>query len=154
MEQRSEKEAMDRFSTIHILLVEDNEGDILLTREALEEGKLMNTLSVVRDGEAAIGFLRKQGKYTDADTVDLIMLDVNLPKMNGHEVLAEIKNDHVLKHIPVVMLTTSSSERDIISAYDNHANCYITKPVHVAEFLQVVSGIEHFWISLVQLPPK
>lgn len=145
---------MAQLSPIHILLVEDNEGDILLTREALDEGKLLNRLSVVRDGAEAIDFLRKRGKHTEADTPDLMMLDVNLPKMNGHEVLHEIKNDDELKHIPVVMLTTSSSERDIVAAYDNHANCYITKPVDVTEFLQVVSGIEHFWITLVQLPPR
>jgi len=145
---------MPQHSPIHILLVEDNEGDILLTREALEEGRLLNRLSVVRDGAEAIDFLHKQCRHAQADAPDLIMLDVNLPKMNGHEVLREIKNDDRLKHIPVVMLTTSSSERDILRAYDNHVNCYITKPVNVNDFLQVVLSIEHFWITLVQLPPK
>jgi chemotaxis family two-component system response regulator Rcp1 len=145
---------MAQISPVHILLVEDNDGDILLTREALEEGRLLTDLSVVRDGAEAIAFLRREGRHAPAKRPDLILLDVNLPKMNGHEVLREIKNDDGLKHIPVVMLTTSSSERDIITAYGNHANCYITKPVDVNEFLQVILGIEHFWITLVSLPPR
>lgn len=145
---------MTQTRPIHILLVEDNEGDILLTREAFEEGKLLTRLSVVKDGTAAMDFLRKKGNYAQVGTPDLIMLDVNLPRMNGHEVLREIKGDMALKRIPVVMLTTSSSERDIEMAYDNHANCYITKPVDVMEFLKVIAGIGHFWITLVQLPPK
>jgi CheY-like chemotaxis protein len=138
--------------TIHILLVEDNEGDILLTREALEEAKILTRLSVTKDGKEAIDFLTRQGKYPDAQLPDLLLLDVNLPKKNGHEVLQYIKGDDNLKHIPVIMLTTSSSERDINLSYNNYANCYITKPVEVNEFLQVVATIENFWISIVKLP--
>jgi CheY-like chemotaxis protein len=138
--------------TIHILLVEDNEGDILLTRDALEEAKIHTVLSVVKDGKEAIDFLTKQGKYPHAQIPDLILMDVNLPKKNGHEVLQYIKGDDHLKHIPVIMLTTSSSERDINLSYNNYANCYITKPVESNEFLQVVATIENFWISIVKLP--
>jgi CheY-like chemotaxis protein len=138
--------------TIHILLVEDNEGDILLTREAFEEAKIHTKLSVVKDGKEALDFLTRQGKYPDAQLPDLLLLDVNLPKKNGHEVLQYIKGDDHLKHIPVIMLTTSSSERDINLSYNNYANCYITKPVEVNEFLQVVATIENFWISIVKLP--
>jgi CheY-like chemotaxis protein len=139
---------------IHILLVEDNEGDILLTREALEDAKIITTLSVAKDGKEAIDFLSHQGKHTDAPLPDLLLLDINLPKKNGHEVLKYIKEDENLKHIPVIMLTTSSSERDINSSYGNYANCYITKPVEVNDFITVVSTIENFWISIVKLPTK
>ena len=137
---------------IHILLVEDNEGDILLTTEALEEAKIHIELSVVRDGEEAMDFVSKQAKYNDVQSPDLLLLDVNLPKKNGHEVLHYIKSNELLKHIPVIMLTTSSSEKDINTCYDNHANCYITKPVEVNDFLTVVTTIENFWISIVKLP--
>ncbi len=139
---------------IHILLVEDNEGDILLTTDALKEGKVSNTISVVKDGWEAIQYLEKAGKYSNASSPDFILLDVNLPKINGHEVLNKIKENEKLRHIPVIMLTTSSSEKDIFQSYQNHANCYITKPVEVNEFLKVVASIEDFWISIVQLPRK
>ena len=138
--------------TIHILLVEDNEGDILLTTEALHEGKIFNKISVVRDGKQAIDFLRKNNEYANVELPNLILLDVNLPKKNGHEVLMEIKSDAHLKHIPIIMLTTSSSEKDILLAYKNHANCYITKPVEVNDFINAVAKIEDFWISFVHLP--
>lgn len=139
---------------IHILLVEDNEGDILLTTEALNEGKIRNTISVAKDGWEAIQFLEKKGKYGGEQTPDLILLDVNLPKMNGHEVLSSIRSNEKLACIPVVMLTTSSSEKDVLQSYQNHANCYITKPVDVDDFLKVVLSIQDFWISIVQLPGK
>jgi len=137
---------------IHILLVDDNEGDILLTREALEEAKIVNRISVAYDGMEAIRFLKKAPPFTDRDTPDLILLDINLPKMDGKEVLSIIKNDPELKRIPVIMLTTSSSEKDILTSYDNHANCYITKPVDLERFMEVVRTIEDFWISIVKLP--
>lgn len=140
--------------SIHILLVEDNEGDILLTQEAFEDAKILNYLSIARDGQEAIHFLEKIGPYSDALTPDLVLLDVNLPKKNGHEVLKYIKGNARLKHIPVIMLTTSASERDIVESYENYANCYITKPVEVEDFLNVISSIEHFWIKIVQLPKK
>ncbi len=137
---------------IHILLVEDNEGDILLTKEAFEDAKLLTRLSVVRDGKEAVDFLTKEGSYKEAESPDLLLLDVNLPKKNGHEVLQFIKEDERLKHIPVIMFTTSSSETDINFSYQNHANCYITKPVDVNDFLSVITRIENFWISIVTLP--
>lgn len=140
--------------SIHILLVEDNEGDILLTSEALEDGKILNKLSVVRDGKEAMDFLDKKGKFIKALTPDLILLDVNLPKMNGHEVLKYVKQHKDLRRIPVIMLTTSSSQEDIDSSYQNYANCYITKPIEVGDFMNAVNQIEEFWVSLVKLPSK
>jgi CheY-like chemotaxis protein len=140
--------------SIHILLVEDNEGDILLTTEAFEDAKIYNTMSIARDGKEAVLFLNKEGKHADAQSPDLILLDVNLPKKNGHEVLQYIKGSDHLKHIPVIMLTTSTSEKDVIKAYRNYANCFITKPVEVEDFLKVVASIENFWIKIVQLPGK
>lgn len=137
---------------IHILLVEDNEGDILLTKEAFEDAKLLTRLSVVRDGKEAVDFLTKEGSFKEVESPDLLLLDVNLPKKNGHEVLQFIKEDDRLKHIPVIMFTTSSSETDINFSYQNHANCYITKPVDVNDFLSVITRIENFWISIVTLP--
>ena len=137
---------------IHILLVEDNEGDIFLVTEALEEGKIVNKISVIKDGKEAIDFLEKTGKYESTSMPDLILLDVNLPKKNGHEVLEYIKAKENLKQIPVIMLTTSSSEKDILMSYKNHANCFITKPVDVDNFLKVVYSIENFWINIVALP--
>jgi CheY-like chemotaxis protein len=137
---------------IDILLVEDNEGDILLISEALEEGKVINSINIARDGEKAIDYLEKRGGNKEAISPDLIILDVNLPRKNGHEVLEYVKESEHLKHIPVIMLTTSSSEKDIIKSYKNHANCYITKPVEADAFLDAVTSIERFWISLVQLP--
>lgn len=137
---------------IHILLVEDSEGDILLTTEALEEGRILNTLSVVRDGDEAIRFLEKSYPYADAKRPDLILLDVNMPKKNGHEVLFFIKHDERFKTIPVIMLTTSSSEKDINDSYLNYANCYIVKPVEIEQFLKVVATIEDFWLHITRLP--
>lgn len=140
--------------TIHILLVEDNEGDILLTKEAFENAKFFIKLSVCKDGKEAVDFLTKKGKYSNAEQPDLLLLDVNLPKMNGHEVLQFIKTNEDLKQIPVIMLTTSSSEVDINLSYKQHANCYITKPVEVNNFLEVISKIEDFWVTIVKLPSK
>ncbi len=137
---------------IHLLLVEDNEGDILLTTEAFEEAKIHIELSIVRDGQEAIDFVSKQGKYSDAALPDIILLDINLPKKNGHEVLEYIKGNENLKHIPIIMLTTSSSQKDINASYNKFANCFITKPVDASEFLTVISAIENFWISIVKLP--
>lgn len=137
---------------IHILLVEDNEGDIFLTTEALQESKIINRLSIVRDGWEAMQFLEKRGVYAQEKRPDLILLDVNLPKMNGHEVLMAVKSNESIKHIPIIMLTTSSSEKDIYQSYKNFVNCYITKPIDAGDFLKVVSSIENFWISIVTLP--
>lgn len=133
-------------------MVEDNEGDILLTREALEEAKIVNRISVAYDGIEALEFLKKRAPFGDGETPDLILLDINLPRMDGTEVLGIIKNDPDLRRIPVIMLTTSSSEKDILVSYDNHANCYITKPVDLERFMEVVRTIEDFWISIVKLP--
>jgi len=139
-------------SPINILLVEDNEGDILLTTEALTEGKIANKVDVVKDGYEAILYLENKGRYADAATPDLILLDVNLPKLNGHEVLEKIKSKEQLKHLPVIMLSTSSSSEDIMASYKNQVNCYITKPVEAEDFLKVITSIEQFWISVVKLP--
>jgi len=136
---------------IHILLVDDNEGDILLTREALEEARIINKISIAYDGMQAIDLLRQSARVPGA-MPDLILLDINLPKMNGTEVLSLIKSDADLRRIPVIMLTTSSSEKDILASYDNYANCYITKPVDLDRFMDVVRTIEDFWISIVKLP--
>src|ERR1700744_3610131 len=135
---------------IHILLVDDNEGDILLTKEALADARIVNKISIAYDGIAAINFLRKTAQTPSMP--DLILLDINLPKMDGTEVLALVKNDPELKRIPVIMLTTSSAEKDILASYDNYANCYITKPVDLDRFMDVVRTIEDFWISIVKLP--
>lgn len=137
---------------IDILLIEDNPGDIDLAREALGMGKLHNALHVVQDGVAAIDFLKKTGKYAASPRPDLIILDLNLPKKDGRQVLAEIKEDEDLKRIPVVILTTSRSEEDILKTYNLHANCYITKPIDMKQFLHVVQSIEEFWLSIVVLP--
>lgn len=137
---------------ICILLVEDNEGDIVLTMEALKEARIRNTIDVVRDGEEALRYLRKEGTYQNVDTPDLIFLDINLPKVDGTEILSIIKNDDSLKVIPVIMLTTSNAERDIMESYYNHANCYITKPVDIEKFIEVIQTIKSFWISIVTLP--
>jgi CheY-like chemotaxis protein len=134
---------------IHILLVDDNEGDILLTKEALDDARIINRISIAYDGVEALRFLRKQ---TEGDMPDLILLDINLPKMNGTELLGIIKTDPDLKRIPVIMLTTSSAEKDILASYNNYANCYITKPVDLDRFMDVVRTIEDFWISIVKLP--
>jgi two-component system, chemotaxis family, response regulator Rcp1 len=137
---------------IEILLVEDNPGDIRLTKEALKEAKVLNTLTVVQDGVDALTCLRRQGQYADAKRPDLILLDLNLPRKDGREVLAEIKNDEALKFIPVVILTTSQDEQDVLKSYGLHANCYITKPVELEQFISVVKAIEDFWLGIVILP--
>ena len=139
---------------IQILLVEDNPGDVRLTIEALKEGKVSNNLSVARDGVEALSFLRREGSHGNAARPDLILLDLNLPKKDGREVLAEIKEDSRLRRIPVVVLTTSKAEEDILRTYDLHANCYITKPVDLEQFISVVRSIDDFWLSVVRLPPK
>ncbi len=139
---------------IEILMVEDNPGDVRLTLEALKEGKVRNNLHTVADGEEAMNFLRRQGTYSKVPRPDLVLLDLNLPKKNGREVLAEIKDDPDLKRIPVVILTVSEAEQDIIKSYNLHANCYITKPVNLEQFIQVVRSIEDFWLSIVMLPPR
>lgn len=139
---------------IHILLVEDNEGDILLTTEALENAKLLTKLSVVKDGKQAMDFLTNADGYLDATQPDMLLLDINLPKRNGHEVLKFIKENETLKHIPVIMLTTSSSPSDIELAYKNHVNCFIIKPIEAHSFLDVIATIENFWLSIVKLPSK
>ena len=139
---------------VQILLVEDNPGDADLTRETLQECKLLNQMSVVNNGVEAMAYLRREGKYVDAARPDLILLDLNLPKKDGREVLAEIKVDRLLRRIPVVVLTTSSAEKDILETYDLHANCYITKPVNLDQFSAVVKAIEEFWFTIVRLPPE
>jgi two-component system, chemotaxis family, response regulator Rcp1 len=139
---------------IEILLVEDNPGDVELAREALETGKVRNTLHVVSDGEAAMAFLRRTGKYAGVPRPDLILLDLNLPRKDGREVLAEIKSDPDLKRIPVVVLTTSKAEEDILKSYNLHANCFVTKPIELNQFIKVVQAIEDFWLAIVKLPPK
>lgn len=138
--------------TIEILLVEDNPGDARLTREAFKDGRLLNNLSVVADGVEALEYLHQQGQYKNSTRPDLILLDLNLPKKDGREVLEEIKADEHLKRIPVVVLTTSSAQEDVARAYGSHANCYITKPVDLDQFLRVAHSIESFWLSLVKLP--
>ena len=137
---------------IEILLVEDNPGDVRLTREALKDAKVFNTLHVVEDGVTALDFLNRRGQYAEAPRPHLILLDLNLPKKNGREVLAEVKADDTLKAIPVVILTTSQAEEDVLRAYDLHANCYITKPVDFAQFADIVRTIEDFWLTIVTLP--
>ncbi len=139
---------------IQVLLVEDNPGDAHLTRMALADGKMHINLSVVEDGVEAIAFLRRQGKYAEAPHPDLILLDLNLPKKDGQEVLREIKADPLLKRIPIVILTTSQAEEDILKAYNLCANCYIAKPVDFDQFIKIVQSIEDFWFTIVKLPPR
>ena len=138
--------------SIEILLIEDNPGDVRLTQEAFREAKVRNKLHVVGDGVDAMAFLRREGKYADAPRPDLILLDLNMPKKDGREVLAEIKTEEDLRRIPVVILTISKAEEDIIKSYDLHANCYITKPVDLEQFLKVVKAVEDFWLTIVKLP--
>ena len=138
--------------TIEILLVEDNPGDARLTREAFNEGRLLNNLTVVGDGVEALAYLRQQGKYGESTRPDLVLLDLNLPKKDGREVLAELKADEHLRTIPVVVLTTSNAKEDVMRAYGSYANCYIKKPVDLDQFLRVVQSIESFWLTLVKLP--
>jgi two-component system, chemotaxis family, response regulator Rcp1 len=139
---------------IDILLVEDNPGDVRLLTEMFREGKIGNRLFVVEDGVEALAFLRGEGDHHSAPRPDLILLDLSLPRKNGQEVLAEIKQDTDLRRIPVVVITSSQAEKDILQAYDNHANCYLTKPVDLGQFMGVVRSVEEFWLSIVKLPPK
>jgi len=139
---------------IQILMVEDNPDDIELTMEALKDAKVNNIVKVVKDGEQAIAYLRCEGEYQGALRPDLILLDLNMPRRDGREVLKEIKNHPNLKRIPVVILTTSQAEEDILNTYDLHANCYITKPVDFDQFLKVIRSIEDFWLTVVRLPPR
>jgi len=137
---------------IEILLVEDNPGDVRLTKEALKEAKVINNLTVLKDGEEALTYLRRQGPYEKAKRPHLILLDLNLPRKDGREVLAQIKAEEPLKRIPVVVLTTSQDEQDVLKSYNLHANCYITKPVDLDQFIKVVRSIEDFWLGIVVLP--
>jgi two-component system, chemotaxis family, response regulator Rcp1 len=146
-------EERSRATPVEILLVEDNAGDVRLTREALHEGKVYNNLHWAKDGVEALEFLRREGKHTEAPRPDIILLDLNLPKKDGREVLAEIKGDDQLKQIPVVILTTSKAEEDVLRSYALHANCYITKPVDLDKFILVVKSIDRFWLTVVTLPP-
>lgn len=139
---------------IEILLVEDNPGDVRLIVESLKENKMRNRLDVVEDGEETLAFLRREGRYAQAPRPDLILLDLNLPKKDGRQVLAEIKADETFRRIPVVILTTSKAEEDILKAYDLNANCYITKPVGLDRFIKVVKSIKEFWLTIVKLPPE
>jgi CheY-like chemotaxis protein len=145
---------VERNGPIEILLVEDNPGDVRLTKEALKEGKVYSNLHTVKDGVEAMEFLRKQGKYKDVPRPDIILLDLNLPRKDGREVLEEIKSDEILKRIPVVVLTTSKAEEDVVRTYNLHANCYVTKPVDLEKFMVVVKSIDVFWLTVVTLPPN
>jgi CheY-like chemotaxis protein len=138
---------------IEVLLVEDDEGDVLMTREALAEGKVINRLNVVNDGVEAVEYLRRDGKYVDASRPDLILLDLNLPKKDGRQVLEEVKADDSLRRIPVIVLTTSAADEDVLRSYDLHANAYVTKPVDFDRFVEVIRQIDDFFISVVRLPP-
>jgi two-component system, chemotaxis family, response regulator Rcp1 len=141
-----------RASPVEILLVEDNPGDVRLTKEALKEGKVYSNLHWAKDGVEALEFLRRRGKFADVPRPDIILLDLNLPKKDGREVLSEIKNDDDLKRIPVVILTTSKAEEDVVRSYQLHANCYVTKPVDLDKFIVVVQSIDRFWLTVVTLP--
>jgi chemotaxis family two-component system response regulator Rcp1 len=138
---------------VEILLVEDNPGDVRLMREAFREGKIANRLSVVRDGVEAIAFLRREGKFRSVPRPDLILLDLSLPRKSGQEVLLEIKQDPDLKRIPVCVITSSTAEKDIVQAYNNHVNCYLAKPLGLESFIAMVRCVEAFWLTVVQLPP-
>ena len=144
----------DGKSPVEILLVEDNPGDERLTREALREGKVYHNLHWVKDGVEAMAFLRRQGKYASVPRPDIVLLDLNLPKKDGREVLEEIKTDEDLKRIPVVVLTTSKAEEDVLRTYNLHANCFVTKPVDLEKFIVVVKSIDVFWLTVVTLPPN
>ncbi len=139
---------------IDVLLVEDDPGDVLMTREAFEENKVANRLAVVSDGESAMAYLRKEGTYADAPTPDLVLLDLNLPRMDGREVLAAMKGDETLQSIPVVVLTTSEAEEDVLRSYALHANAYVTKPVDFERFIDVVRQIDDFFVQVVRLPAR
>ncbi|MCU1432378.1 MAG: response regulator [Actinotalea sp.] len=139
---------------IEVLLVEDDPGDVLMTREALEENKVANHLAVVSDGASAMAYLRKEGQHADAPTPDLVLLDLNLPRMDGREVLAAMKSDETLRRIPVVVLTTSEAEEDVLRSYSLHANAYVTKPVDFDRFIEVVRQIDEFFLTVVRLPQR
>jgi chemotaxis family two-component system response regulator Rcp1 len=145
--------ALNQDRQIEILLVEDNPGDVRLTQEVFKEGKIRNKLSVAWNGEEALAYLHREGRFAQAPRPDIILLDLNLPRKGGREVLAEIKADAKLKCIPVVILTTSQAEQDIAESYNQHANCYIVKPVELEQFINVVRTIEGFWLQIVKLPP-
>ncbi|MGE5406511.1 MAG: response regulator [Methanosarcina sp.] len=140
--------------SIDILVVEDNPGDARLIREILNENSLYSSLNIVNDGVEAMAFLNNEGKFSAAPKPDLIILDLNLPRKDGREVLAEVKAHEELKHIPIVIMTISQAEEDILKTYKLHANCYITKPIDLTEFIKVIKSIEDFWFSVVKLPPK
>ncbi len=146
--------AQESGAPIEILLVEDNPGDVRLTQEAVREAKIRNTLNVVNDGEQAIAYVRRQGEYADRPRPDLILLDLNLPRKDGREVLQDLKSDPDLHRIPVVVLTSSAAEQDILRTYDLYANAYVTKPVDLEQFMRVVSSIQDFWLNIVKLPPE
>ena len=139
---------------VEILLVEDNPGDVRLTQEVFKETNLLNRLNVVRDGVDAMAFLRREGQYSSSTRPDIVLLDLNLPRKSGREVLEEVKSDPALRSIPIVVLTTSRAEQDVLGAYQRHANCYITKPVDLEQFIGVIKSIEHFWLTLVELPAE
>ncbi len=141
-------------SLVEILLVEDNPGDVRLTKEAMKEAKMRNNLSVARDGVEAMAFLRREGEYADAPRPDVVLLDLNLPKKDGRSVLAEIKADPDLRRIPVVILTSSKAEEDVLNSYDLHANCYVTKPGDLEQFIEVVKSVGNFWVQIVKLPSE
>lgn len=139
---------------IEILLVEDSPGDVRLAQEVFRESKVINHLSVARDGEEALAFLKKKGPFHDSPTPDIILLDLNLPRIDGREVLAEVKNDPSLRRIPVVVLTMSDAETDIVRAYNLHANCYLKKPLELDGFIEIIKAVEDFWLSIVKLPSR
>jgi CheY-like chemotaxis protein len=146
------KGMLERARPIEILLIEDNPGEVRLTMEAFSEGKVLNAVHVAKDGVEAMAFLRQEGEFADAPRPDIILLDLNLPRMDGREVLAQIKISEGLRRIPVVILTTSSAEEDVLRTYDLHANCYITKPVDFDQFIKVIRSIEEFWLTIAKLP--
>jgi chemotaxis family two-component system response regulator Rcp1 len=143
---------MNNDQPIEILLVEDNPGDVRLTLEVMKDARVRNHMSMVKDGVEALAFLRREGDFADAPRPDLILLDLNLPKKDGREVLADIKADPTLRRIPVVVLTVSKDEEDILKSYDLYANCYVTKPINMEQFIAVVRSIEDFWLTIVKLP--
>lgn len=145
---------MNTVRPVDILLVEDNPGDVRLTKEALKDAKVMNEIFVAKDGVEAMEFLRRKGRFSNVPLPDLILLDLNLPKKDGRQVLAEIKEDPILKHIPVVVLTTSKADEDIVKTYNLHANAYITKPVDLNRFAEIIHVLNEFWFTIVKLPPK
>ena len=144
----------DRGRPLEILLVEDNPGDVRLTQEAFKETDILNHLNVVGDGVDAMAFLRREGGYADVVRPDIVLLDLNLPRKSGRDVLEEVKGDPALRNIPIVVLTTSRAEQDVLNAYEHHANCYITKPVDLEQFVNIVRSIGQFWLSIVELPAK